>query len=199
VAGAPGAQSYGWAEVAAAFVADASPDDDGLDQWAHSCESDFEPDNHSVPYGAYAAVVEVDTETGLVRLDRMITVDDAGRMINPMIVLGQVHGAVVQGIGQALYEEFLYDDDGNPLTGDLLSYTIPSAAEVPSLEAHMTEYPTPNNPLGAKGIGESGCIGSVPAIQNAVIDALSSHGIRHIELPLTPQRVWAAIENAGRT
>lgn len=198
VAGAPGAQSYGWAEVAAAFAADGAADD-GLDEWAHSCESDFEPDNHSVPYGAYAAVVEVDTETGLVRLDRMITVDDAGRMINPMIVLGQVHGAVVQGIGQALYEEFVYDGDGNPLTGDLLSYTIPSAAEVPSLEAYMTEHPTPNNPLGAKGIGESGCIGSVPAIQNAVVDALSQHGIRHIELPLTPQRVWAAIEDAGRT
>ena len=126
----------------------------------------------------------------------MVTVDDAGTMINPMIVLGQVHGAVVQGIGQALYEEFIYDDDGNPLTGSLLDYTMPSAAEVPALEAFMTEHPTPNNPLGAKGIGESGCIGSVPAIQNAVIDALAPMGVRHIELPLTPQRVWRAIETA---
>ena len=139
-------------------------------------------------------MVEVDRETGHVKLLRMVTVDDAGTMINPMIVLGQVHGGVVQGIGQALYEEFVYDEDGNPLTGDLLSYTMPSASEVPNLEAHMTEHPTPHNPLGAKGIGESGCIGSVPAIQNAVIDALAPLGIRHIDLPLTPQRVWRAIQ-----
>jgi CO/xanthine dehydrogenase Mo-binding subunit len=194
VAGAPGAASLGWAEVAAAFAADGGSDDG---DWVHSCEADFEPDNHSVPYGAYAAVVEVDTDTGAVTLRRMVTVDDAGTMINPMIVLGQVHGAVVQGIGQALYEEFIYDADGNPLTGSLLDYTMPSAAEVPSLEAFMTEHPTPNNPLGAKGIGESGCIGSVPAIQNAVVDALAPLGVRHIELPLTPQRVWQAIATAG--
>ena len=170
--------------------------DDPEDSFALRCEADFEPDNHSVPYGAHAAVVEVDRETGEVTLQRMVTVDDAGTMINPMIVLGQVHGGVAQGIGQALYEEFVYDADGNPLTGDLLAYTMPSAVEIPSLEAHITEHPSPNNPLGAKGIGESGCIGAVPAIQNAVIDALTPLGIRHIDLPLTPQRVWRAIEAA---
>ena len=193
VAGAPGAATLGWADVASAFAADAGAAGDT--EWVHSCEADFDPTNHSVPYGAYAAVVDVDTETGAVELRRMVTVDDAGTMINPMIVLGQVHGAVVHGIGQALYEEFIYDDDGNPLTGSLLDYTMPSAAEVPALEAFMTEHPTPNNPLGAKGIGESGCIGSVPAIQNAVVDALAPMGVRHIDLPLTPQRVWRAINS----
>ena len=103
---------------------------------------------------------------------------------------------MVQGVGQALYEEFLYDNDGNPLTSNLADYTMPSTAELPQLEAYMTEHPTPNNPLGAKGIGESGCIGSVPAIQNAVIDALAPFAIDHIDLPLTPQRVWRAINEA---
>ncbi|MEM7093134.1 MAG: xanthine dehydrogenase family protein molybdopterin-binding subunit [Actinomycetota bacterium] len=197
VAGSPGAQRLGWADVAAAFATDRQVDgSDPAGDFVHACETDFEPDNHSVPYGAYAAVVEVDTETGAVRLDRMVTVDDAGTMINPMIVLGQVHGAVVQGIGQALYEEFVYDADGNPQTPNLLDYTVPSAVEIPPLEAHMTEHPSPNNPLGVKGIGESGCIGSVPAIQNAVVDALRPRGIRHIALPLTPQRVWQAINAA---
>lgn len=193
VAGSPGATSYGWTELAGAVLESSN---DGHDAYAFKCEADFEPDNHSVPYGAYAAVVEVDRETGEVTLQRMVTVDDAGTMINPMIVLGQVHGAVAQGIGQALYEEFVYDDDGNPLTADLLAYTMPSAVEIPDLEAHMTEHPSPNNPLGVKGIGESGTIGAVPAIQNAVMDALSPLGIRHIDLPLTPQRVWRAISNA---
>lgn len=196
VAGSPGATTYGWAEIAAELVA-AQDAGSGINEYAIACEADFEPDHHSVPYGAYAAVVEVDQHTGHVTLLRMVTVDDAGTMINPMIVLGQVHGAVVQGIGQALFEQFDYDDSGNPTTGDLLDYTMPSAAELPMLEAYMTEHPTPNNPLGAKGIGESGCIGSVPAIQNAVVDALSPLGIGHIDLPLTPQRVWRAIAAAG--
>lgn len=193
VTGAPGATTFGWADIAAEEAKEA---DEG-DPFALKCEADFEPDNHSVPYGAHAAVVEVDRETGEVTLLRMVTVDDAGTMINPMIVLGQVHGGVVQGIGQALYEEFIYDDDGNPLTANLLDYTMPSATEIPNLEAHMTEHPTPHNPLGAKGIGESGCIGSVPAIQNAVVDALAPLGIRHIDLPLTPHRVWKAISTAA--
>lgn len=196
VAGAPGAATVGWVDIAAsAFEERTDPDN----PYAIACETDYEPDSYSVPYGAYAAVVEVDRETGAVVLTRMVTVDDAGTMINPMIVLGQVHGGVVQGIGQALYEEFVYDADGNPLTGNLLDYTIPSAVEVPNLEAYMTEHPTPNNPLGAKGIAESGCIGAVPAVQNAVIDALSPLGIRHIDLPLTPQRVWQAISAADQS
>jgi len=195
VAGSPNATSYGWAELAGAVLATTNTENDA--SYAFKCEADFEGDNHSVPYGAYAAVVEVDRDTGEVTLQRMVTVDDAGTMINPMIVLGQVHGAVAQGIGQALYEEFVYDNEGNPLTADLLSYTMPSAVEIPHLEAHMTEHPSPNNPLGAKGIGESGTIGAVPAIQNAVMDALSPLGIRHIDLPLTPQRVWRAIASVA--
>jgi len=194
VTGAPAAASVGWAEVAGAAFIDR---ENTANPYAMACEADFQPDNHSVPYGAYAAVVEVDRDTGQVDLLRMVTVDDAGSMINPMIVMGQVHGAVAQGIGQALYEEFVYDAHGNPLTADLLEYTMPSAVEIPHLEAFMTEHPSPNNPLGVKGIGESGCIGSVPAIQNAVIDALAPLGIRHIDLPLTPQRVWRAIRAAS--
>ena len=191
VTGAPAATTVGWQEIAATAFTER---EDAASPFAFKCEADFEPENHSVPYGAHAAVVEVDRETGAVDLLRMVTVDDAGTMINPMIVLGQVHGGVVQGIGQALYEDFVYDNEGNPLTGNLLDYTIPSAVEVPNLEAHMTEHPSPNNPLGAKGIGESGCIGSVPAIQNAVVDALAPLGVRHIDLPLTPHRVWRAIQ-----
>ena len=187
VAGAPGATTVGWAEIATA----APP---AADDYVFKCESDFLGDGPTVPYGAYAAVVEVDPETGAVELLRMVTVDDAGTVINPMIVFGQVHGAVGQGIGQALYEEFRYDDDGNPITSNFLDYGFPSAAEMPSFECTVTQNPSPNNPSGFKGIAESGCIGAVPAIQNAVIDALAHLGVRHIDLPVTPERVWGAIE-----
>jgi carbon-monoxide dehydrogenase large subunit len=151
----------------------------------------------TVPYGMYGAVVEVDLETGEVDLQRMVTVDDAGTILSEMLALGQVHGAVAQGIAQALHEEFVYDDDGVPLSTTMLDYGIPSAADLPSFESHLTEHPAPGNPLGYKGIGESGTIGAVPAVQNAVIDAVSHLGVRHIDLPLAPQRVWRAI-NATR-
>jgi carbon-monoxide dehydrogenase large subunit len=129
-------------------------------------------------------------------LERMVSVDDAGTVINPLLVEGQLHGGIAQGIGQALYEEFVYDADGNPLTGSFLDYAIPSAAEMPSFDVHVVQYPSPNNPLGVKGIAESGCIGAVPAIQNAVIDALADRGVRHLDMPITPQRVWAALGGA---
>ncbi|MGF1599031.1 MAG: xanthine dehydrogenase family protein molybdopterin-binding subunit [Acidimicrobiales bacterium] len=193
VAGAPGASTVGWAEIAA----DLAATDDRADDFVLKCESDFLGDGPTVPYGAYAAVVTVDTETGDVTLDRLVTVDDAGIVINPMIVFGQIHGALGQGIGQALFEEFRYDDDGNPVTANFLDYCFPSAADMPSFECQVTQTPTPNNPSGFKGIAESGCIGTVPAIQNAVVDALADRGVRHIDLPLTPQRVWAALEAVG--
>ncbi len=194
VAGSPGAASVGWVEIAAARVEAAKADgDDG--QIAFACETDFEPDGPSVPYGAYAAVVEVDAETGAIDLQRMVSVDDAGIMINETIVRGQVHGGIGQAIGQALYEEFVYDEDGNPITSNFMDYGIPGPTEMPSFESHLTETPSPNNPLGAKGIAESGTIGAVPAIQNAVVDALSHLGVRHIDLPVTPQRVWTALRS----
>ena len=145
----------------------------------------------------HVAVVEVDTETGGVELKRMVTVDDAGTLINPLIVEGQRHGGIAQGVAQALLEELCYDEDGNPVTSNFADYSIISAAELPSFELEAMETPTPNNPLGAKGIGESGAIGSTPAVQSAVIDALSHLGVRHIDIPLSPQKVWSAIAEAS--
>ena len=135
-------------------------------------ELDFNQGEATFPFGAHIAVVEVDTETGRVELLRHIAVDDCGRILNPLLVAGQQHGGIAQGVAQALYEHVQYDDDGNPLTGNLMDYAMPSAAELPSFEVCNTETPTPLNPLGAKGIGESGTIGSTPAVQNAVVDAL---------------------------
>ena len=146
--------------------------------------------------GAHLAVVLVDVETGRARLIRLVAVDDAGRLINPLLAEGQRHGGIAQGVGQALYEEMVYDDQGNPLTATLADYTVPSAADLPSFELLTRQTPTPNNPLGAKGIGEAGTIGSTPAVQNAVVDAVAHLGVRHIDMPLTPERVWRAIQQA---
>jgi carbon-monoxide dehydrogenase large subunit len=140
--------------------------------------------------------VEVDTETGKARLIRHVTVDDAGTVLNPVLCEGQRHGGIAQGVAQALYEEVAYDADGNPLTSTLVDYAAITAAELPSFELLTSETPAAN-PLGAKGIGEAGTIGSTPATQNAVIDAVSHLGVRHIDMPATPERVWAAI-NAAR-
>ena len=129
---------------------------------------------------------------------RHVAVDDCGRILNPLIVRGQQHGGIAQGVAQALWEQYVYDDDGNPLTATLTDYAMPSAAELPSFETSNTETPSPRNPLGAKGIGESGTIGSTPAVQNAVIDALSHLGVRHIDMPCTPERVWRAIRGRRR-
>jgi carbon-monoxide dehydrogenase large subunit len=159
-------------------------------------ELDFNQGEATYPFGAHVAVVEVDTETGAVDHLRHVAVDDCGRILNPLLVAGQQHGGIAQGVAQALYEGVVYDDDGNPLTANLMDYAIPSAAEFPSFEASNTQTPTPLNPLGAKGIGESGTIGSTPAVQNAVIDALSHLGVRHLDMPLTAERVWRAIQDA---
>jgi carbon-monoxide dehydrogenase large subunit len=137
--------------------------------------------------------VEVDTETGDTRLVRIVAVDDCGRVINPMLVEGQVHGGIAQGSAQVLFEGVFYDADGNPLTSTLAEYGIPAATELPSFETAHTETPSPKNPLGAKGVGESGTTGSMSAVWNAVLDALLPYGVTEIEMPATPERVWRAI------
>jgi carbon-monoxide dehydrogenase large subunit len=158
----------------------------------------FDPENFSWPAGTHVAVVEVDTETGAVDLVRYVAVDDVGKVINPTVVDGQVHGGIAQGVAQALFEEAVYDEDGNLLTGSMVTYLIPSAAELPSFELGRTETPSTTNPLGVKGVGETGTIASTAAVMNALVDALSPYGITDLEMPATPERVWRAIEEARR-
>jgi carbon-monoxide dehydrogenase large subunit len=193
ISGAPD-RSLGWPEIAAA-AHDGVRLPDGVEEGLDA-EGDFDAGGTTYPFGSHVAVAEVDTQTGDARLVRMIAVDDCGRILNPVLVDGQVHGGVAQGAAQALYEGVEYDDEGNPLTGSFMSYAFPSAAELPSFEIAHTETPTHMNPIGAKGIGESGTIGSTPAVQNAVIDAVSHLGVRHIDMPLSPERVWRAIREA---
>jgi carbon-monoxide dehydrogenase large subunit len=159
---------------------------------------DFSQEGATFPFGAHVSVVEVDMETGEVRPRRHVAVDDCGRILNPLLVQGQQHGGIAQGMAQALWEQVVFDPDGNPLTANLADYAMPSAAEFPPFETANTETPTPRNPLGAKGIGESGTIGSTPSVHNAVVDALAHLGVRHIDMPCTPERVWRAIVAAGR-
>jgi carbon-monoxide dehydrogenase large subunit len=186
VAGTP-AVAKSWADLAVAAAADGDP---------LLVDTRFEAAGPTFPFGAHVAVVEVDTETGQVRLVRHVACDDAGRVINPLLLEGQIHGGVAQGAAQALLEEVRYDDDGNPITSNLADYSMISAAELPSFELVPMETPTPVNPLGAKGIGESGTIGSTPAVQSAVIDAVAHLGVRHIDMPATAERVWQAIQSA---
>lgn len=193
VAGVP-ARALAWADLAQA-AADPEQLPEGMEPGLH-VQEEFDQGVASYPFGAHVSVVEVDMETGKVELVRHIAVDDCGTILNPMLAEGQVHGGVAQGIAQALFEGFEYDEDGNPVTASLIDYKVPSAAELPSFETAHTVTPTHLNPLGAKGIGESGTIGSTPAAQSAVIDALSHLGIRHLDMPLTPERVWRAIADA---
>ena len=158
--------------------------------------ADVEQAGPTYPAGCHGAVVDVDPETGAVRLRRFVAVDDCGRVVNPVVVAGQQHGGIVQGVAQALWEEVVYDANGNPLTATFAEYGIPSAAELPSLEVSTIETPSPVNSLGAKGIGQAGAIGSTVAVQNAVVDALSHLGVRHIDLPLTPERIWRAVRDS---
>jgi aerobic carbon-monoxide dehydrogenase large subunit len=148
------------------------------------------------PFGCHVAVVEVDTETGHVELRRFVAVDDAGTLINPLVVDGQVHGGVATGVSQALFETFVYDEDGTPVTNTFAGYAFPAAADLPSWERIEMQTPTPHNPLGAKGIGESGTMGSTPAVQSAVIDALAPFGVRNVEMPVNGENVWRALEEA---
>jgi aerobic carbon-monoxide dehydrogenase large subunit len=194
VAGSP-TKMITWAELAVASR-DASKLPEGVDAEAMKHELDFDGTNSTFPFGAHISVVDVDTETGKVTMKRHIAVDDCGRILNPMLVAGQQHGGIAQGAAQALFEWVRYDEDGNPVTSNLMDYTVPSAAELCSFETSNTQTDSPLNPLGAKGIGESGTIGSTPAIHNAVIDALSTFGVLHVDMPCTPERVWNALQKA---
>ncbi|HEX9366423.1 MAG TPA: molybdopterin cofactor-binding domain-containing protein, partial [Vicinamibacterales bacterium] len=156
----------------------------------------YDPPNFVYPFGAHLAVVEIDPQTGRVDLKKYVAVDDCGPQINPVIVAGQVHGGVVQGIGQALWEGAVYDDQGQLLTGSLQDYAIPRAAELPEIEVLSTVTPSPHHPLGVKGVGEAGTIASTVTVYNAVIDALEPFGAQGLVMPLTPEKVWRAMQRA---
>ena len=156
----------------------------------------FRPPDLVYPFGAHVAIVEVERETGIIHLVDYISVDDCGKRISPLLVEGQIHGGLAQGIAQALFEEVVYDEQGQLLTGSLMDYAIPRAGDFPHFVTSQTETPTPHNPLGAKGIGEAATIGSTPAIVNAVMDAVKPLGIRHIDIPLTPEKIWRAMQTA---
>ena len=157
----------------------------------------FDPANFNFPYGAYICEVEVDPETGFTRIERFTAIDDVGNVINPLIVHGQVQGGVAQGIGQAMFEQGVYDESGQLLTGSLMDYCLPRADDVPSIDSGLTVTPCPFNPLGVKGCGEMGTIGSTPAVINAILDALKDYGVSDIQMPATPLRVWQAIRNGS--
>jgi carbon-monoxide dehydrogenase large subunit len=157
----------------------------------------FKPDGETFPFGMHLAVVEIDRDTGMVRLVRYVAVDDCGRVLNPMMVDGQRHGGIAQGVGQALFEEVLFDENGQPTTSTLGDYALPRAADFPAFELDMTVTPTPRNPLGAKGIGEAGTIGSTPAVVNAVVDALAPFGITHLDMPARPEKVWRILRGSS--
>jgi len=162
-------------------------------------EHTYDPENFSFPHGTHLCATEVDTETGRVTIRSYVAVDDVGKVVNPLIVEGQVHGGIVQGIAQALYEEAVYDDEGNLLTTTLADYLVPSAADLPHLTTDRTETPATTNPLGVKGVGEAGTIASTPAVVNAIVDALRPMGIDDVEMPCTPERVWRAVQSARDT
>jgi aerobic carbon-monoxide dehydrogenase large subunit len=174
---------------------------------AHNCPDDvepgmeatfaYDPPNFSWPGGAHVAVVEVDTETGAVDLRRYVAVDEVGKVINPMIVDGMVQGGIAQGIGQALFEEAVYDEEGNLVNGSMVGYIVPSAAELIDFETDRVEAPSPTNPMGVKGVGETGTIASTPAVINAVVDALSPYGVTDVAMPAKPETVWRAIQEGG--
>jgi len=154
----------------------------------------YDPANFTYPFGTHIAVVEVDADTGKVALNRFIACDDVGNVMNPMIVDGQIHGGVAQGVGQALLEEVIFDNTGQMISGSYMDYAMPRADDLPMIETDRTVTPCPHNPLGVKGAGEAGAIGSTPAVVNAVVDALSHLGVTDIQMPLTPQRVWRAMQ-----
>ncbi len=178
----------------AAYLADDLPE--GMEPLLQA-DNTFDPPNFTWPFGTHIAVAEVDTETGFARLRRFVAVDDCGHVVNPEIVAGQLHGGIAQGIGQALYEHATFDDAGQPTAATLADYHVPAATDLPHIELGSTVTPSPTNPMGVKGIGESGAIGSSPAVVNAVIDAVAHLGVTHLDMPVTPQQVWRAIQEAG--
>ncbi|NUP01369.1 MAG: xanthine dehydrogenase family protein molybdopterin-binding subunit [Nonomuraea sp.] len=179
----------------AAFLAHDLPE--GVEARLDS-DATFDPDNYSFPHGTHLCAMEVDTETGMARIRSYVAVDDVGKVVNPLIVDGQVHGGIAQGVAQALFEEAVYDPDGNLLTATMADYLLPSAADLPTFTTDRTETPATSNPLGVKGVGEAGTIASTPAVVNAVVDALRPFGIQDVRMPCTPERVWRALEGARR-
>jgi carbon-monoxide dehydrogenase large subunit len=179
----------------AAHIAKSLPEDmePGL-----SATAFYEPKNFTFPFGTHIAVVDIDPETGEIEFQRYIAVDDCGKQINPMLVAGQVHGGIVQSMGQALFEEIVYDETGQLITGTLMDYALPKAVMIPHLELDHTTTPSPVNPLGAKGVGEAGTIGATPAIVAAIVDALAPYGVRHIDMPIKPEVVWQLIKNGPK-
>jgi carbon-monoxide dehydrogenase large subunit len=180
-----------WAELAgAAYIAKSLPPgvEPGLE-----ASSFFEPQNFTFPFGTHICAVDVDRDTGQVSITDYVAVDDCGPQINPLLVEGQVQGGIAHSIGQALFEQTVYDENGQLLTGEFMDYPLPRAADIPDYKLGHTVTPSPVNPLGVKGCGEAGTIGATPAIANAVLDALEPLGIKHLDLPLTPERVWRAI------
>ena len=194
VAGSPGTNVTIQEVAGAAYLADNLPD--GMEPVLSESHF-FDPPNFTWPYGTHVCVVEVDTETGSVKITKYVAVDDCGPVVNPAIVDGQLHGGIAQGIAQALYEEAVYDDGGNLITGSMMNYMIPGAPEIPNMILDRTETPSPTNPMGVKGIGESGAIAAQPAVINAVIDALSHLGVTHIDMPASPWKVWRAMQDAS--
>jgi carbon-monoxide dehydrogenase large subunit len=164
----------------------------GLDE-----TSFYDPENFVFPFGAHACVLEVDAETGKAKVVRWVAVDDCGPAINPLVIDGQVHGGITHAIGQALYEQVVYDSEGQLVTGTFVDYALPTAAEVPSFETDRTETPSPVNSLGVKGVGEAGTIAATPAVTAALLDALEPLGVEWLDMPLTPMRVWEAIHGDG--
>ena len=157
----------------------------------------YDPPNLTFPFGSYICVVDIDKGTGQVHVRRFVAVDDCGNIINPMIVDGQIHGGLTMGLAPSLYEEITYDEQGNNLAGTFMDYLLPTAMETPAWETGKTITPSPHHPLGAKGVGESATVGAPPAIANAVVDALSHLGVEHIDIPITPQKVWAILHEKG--
>jgi carbon-monoxide dehydrogenase large subunit len=153
----------------------------------------WEPPNFTFPFGAHIVITDIDRETGAISIRRYVAVDDCGNILNPLIVDGQVHGGVAQGLGQALWEQAVYDDSGQLVTGELMDYAMPKAHMMPWIESSHTTTPTPVNPLGVKGVGEAGTIGCSPAVVNSVVDALSVLGVKHIDMPMTPEKIWNLI------
>jgi aerobic carbon-monoxide dehydrogenase large subunit len=196
VAGSPGTNVTIQEVAGAAYLASNLPD--GMEPVLSESHF-FDPPNFTWPYGTHVCVAEVDTETGSVTIPKYVAVDDCGPVVNPAIVDGQLHGGIAQGIAQALYEEAVYDEEGNLITGSMMNYMIPGAPEIPNMILDRTETPSPTNPMGVKGIGESGAIAAQPAVINAVIDALSHLGVTHVDMPASPMRVWRAIQDAGTT
>ncbi|WNV75486.1 xanthine dehydrogenase family protein molybdopterin-binding subunit [Geodermatophilus sp. DSM 44513] len=194
VRGTPGAELAIQEIALATFAAHNLPD--GMEP-SIDADATFDPENFSFPHGTHICAMEVDTDTGAVRIRKYACVDDVGTIVNPLIVEGQIHGGLAQGIAQALFEEAVYDADGNLTTGTFVDYLVPSAADLPSFDTGNTVHEAPGNPIGAKGVGEAGCIASTPAVVNAALDAVRHLGVRDIRMPLTPERVWRALHDGG--